>query len=50
MIALLDANMLIALFDAAHVDHQKAQALLSAHRSQGWTTCPLTENACIRIM
>jgi toxin-antitoxin system PIN domain toxin len=50
MIALLDANMLIALFDAAHVDHQKAHAWLSAHRSQGWATCPLTENACIRIM
>jgi predicted nucleic acid-binding protein len=32
MIALLDANMLIALFDAAHVDHQKAHAWLSAHR------------------
>lgn len=50
MIALLDVNMLIALFDAAHVDHLKAHAWLSANRSQGWATCPLTENACIRIM
>jgi hypothetical protein len=27
MIALLDAHMLIALFDAAHVDHQKSARL-----------------------
>jgi hypothetical protein len=50
MIALLDANVLIALFDAAHVEHQRAHAWLSANRSNGWATCPLTENACIRIM
>jgi toxin-antitoxin system PIN domain toxin len=50
MIGLLDANMLIALFDAAHVDHQRAHGWLSANRSNGWATCPLTENACIRVM
>jgi len=50
MIALLDANLLIALFDAAHVDHQRAHAWMSANRTHGWATCPLTENACIRIM
>jgi len=50
MIALLDANTLIALFDAAHVHHQLAHQWLSEHRSQGWATCPLTQNACIRII
>jgi len=50
MIALLDANMLIALFDAAHVHHLSAHQWLSRHRAQGWATCPLTQNACIRII
>ena len=50
MIALLDANMLIALFDSAHVHHQAAHQWLTAHRASGWATCPLTENACIRII
>ena len=50
MISLLDANMLIALFDAAHVHHSVAHQWLSANRAAGWATCPLTENACIRIV
>ena len=50
MIALLDANTLIALFDAAHVHHSVAHQWLKRHRAQGWATCPLTQNACIRIM
>jgi predicted nucleic acid-binding protein len=50
MISLLDANMLIALFDEAHVHHQAAHDWLLINRSTGWATCPLTENACIRIM
>jgi toxin-antitoxin system PIN domain toxin len=49
MIGLLDANVLIALFDAAHVHHADAQEWLAAHRAQGWATCPITQNACIRI-
>lgn len=50
MIALLDANVLIALFDAAHVNHKAAHAWLTANRSAGWATCPLTQNACIRVL
>lgn len=50
MIALLDANTLIALFDAAHVHHQTAHRWLAHHRADGWATCPLTQNACIRII
>ena len=50
MIALLDANVLIALFDAAHVHHELAQQWLTEHRSKGWATCPLTQSACIRIL
>ncbi len=50
MIALLDANMLIALFDAAHLQHQRAHQWLAQNRAHGWATCPLTQNACIRII
>ena len=50
MIALLDANLLIALFDPAHVNHALAHTWLSANRSSGWATCPLTQNACLRIL
>lgn len=50
MIALLDINMLIALFDAAHVHHKTAHAWMTKNRSLGWATCPITQNGCIRVM
>jgi uncharacterized protein len=48
--ALLDVNVLIALLDAAHIGHQKASAWLADHLGEGWASCPLTQNGCIRIM
>jgi uncharacterized protein len=50
VIALLDINMLIALFDAAHVHHGNAHAWLEKNQSLGWATCPITQNGCIRVM
>jgi len=50
MIALLDVNMLIALFDAAHVHHQAAHGWMAANRTQGWATCPVVQNGCLRVM
>lgn len=50
MSALLDVNFLIALFDAAHVHHRQAHSWLIEHRAEGWATCPLTENGCIRVL
>jgi len=50
MRALLDVNLLIALLDAAHIHHQKARAWLEANVEQGWASCPLTQNGCVRIM
>jgi len=50
MRALLDVNVLIALLDAAHVHHRKARAWLEANIEQGWASCPLTQNGCIRIL
>jgi toxin-antitoxin system PIN domain toxin len=48
--ALLDVNLLIALFDPDHVHHDAAHAWFGTHRSSGWATCPLTENGVVRIL
>lgn len=50
MIALLDINMLIALFDGAHVHHKSAHGWMAHNRSRGWATCPITQNGCVRVM
>ena len=50
MVALLDVNVLVALFDPDHVHHEAAHAWFAAHRDAGWATCPLTENGVIRIL
>lgn len=51
MIHLLDVNVLIALADANHPHHAVAlrffQTVVTVN---GWATCPLTENAFIRIL
>jgi len=48
--ALLDVNVLIALFDADHVHHEIAHDWFEDHRESGWATCPLTENGFVRIL
>jgi len=50
MRALLDVNVLIALLDAAHMHHASARTWLQANIEQGWASCPLTQNGCIRIL
>ena len=50
MRALLDVNVLIAMLDADHVHHARARDWLRSHASQGWASCPITQNGCIRIM
>ncbi len=49
-IALLDVNVLIALFDPDHVHHDLAHDWFEANRADGWATCPVTENAFLRIL
>lgn len=49
-VALLDVNVLVALFDSDHVHHEPAHVWFSANRHSGWATCPLTENALVRIL
>jgi toxin-antitoxin system PIN domain toxin len=50
MRALLDINVLIALHDRDHIHHERAGLWLEAHIAQGWASCPLTQNGCLRIM
>lgn len=50
MRALFDVNVLIALLDQAHPHHAAATAWLKTNISQGWASCPITQNGCIRIM
>jgi toxin-antitoxin system PIN domain toxin len=49
-VALLDVNVLIALFDPDHVHHDPAHDWFEDNRTAGWATCPLTENALVRIL
>jgi len=50
LIALLDVNVLIALFDPVHGHHQAAHDWFARNRAQGWATCPLTENGFVRVI
>jgi toxin-antitoxin system PIN domain toxin len=50
MIALLDVNVLVALFDPAHPDHDDAHRWFGHNRNRGWATCPITVNGCVRVL
>jgi uncharacterized protein len=49
-VALLDVNVMAALFDPDHVHHEAVHGWFAANRGSGWATCPLTENGLIRIL
>ena len=49
-VALLDVNVLIALLDRRHVHHEPAHGWFAAAKAHGWATCPLTQNAVLRIL
>lgn len=48
--ALLDVNVLVALFDAAHLHHEAAHRWLASQGRRPWASCPLTINGCIRVL
>ena len=50
MAALLDVNVLVALFDPMHAHHEAAHEWFAENRQLGWATCPLTENGMVRIL
>ena len=48
--SLLDVNVLVALFDAAHLNHDEAHDWFKAARGTASTTHPLTINVVVRIV
>jgi uncharacterized protein len=48
--ALLDVNVLIALLDSDHACHDIAIDWFVKQAREGWASCPITQNGCIRIM
>jgi toxin-antitoxin system PIN domain toxin len=50
MTFLLDVNVLIALIDPLHVQHNAAHDWFSARGRDSWATCPVTENGVLRIV
>ncbi|KGM34833.1 TA system VapC family ribonuclease toxin [Inquilinus limosus] len=50
MTFLFDVNVLIALIDPGHVQHDAAHDWFVARGRHAWATCPLTENGVLRIV
>jgi toxin-antitoxin system PIN domain toxin len=50
MRALLDINVLIALLDQDHSMHGQARGWFATKAGNGWASCPITQNGCVRIM
>ncbi len=47
---LLDVNVLIALVDTAHVQHEEAHTWFNRVGCHAFATCPMTENGLLRIV
>ena len=47
---LLDVNVLVALLDPTHVQHERAHDWFASHGQHAWATCPLTENGVLRVV
>jgi len=48
--ALLDVNVLLALLDSDHVDHERALDWLDGDIEGGWASCAITQNGFVRII
>lgn len=48
--ALLDVNILLALLDSDHVDHERARAWVNTEIEHGWASCAITQNGFVRII
>ena len=49
-VALLDVNLLVALFYDQHAHHDLAHDWFEDHKQFGWATCATTENGVVRIL
>lgn len=50
MLSLFDVNVLIALFDPAHIHHDRAHGWWKANKEHGWASCPITQNGFVRVV
>lgn len=50
MRALLDVNVLLALLDRDHVDHERARAWITGQIERGWASCAITQNGFVRVI
>jgi toxin-antitoxin system PIN domain toxin len=50
MRALLDVNVLLALLDRDHVDHERARVWITGEIEHGWASCAITQNGFVRII
>lgn len=48
--ALLDVNVLVALFDPGHVHHEPAHDWFADNAADGWATCPVTQAGFLRVL
>jgi uncharacterized protein len=48
--ALLDINVLLALLDSDHVDHDRARGWINDEIKYGWASCAITQNGFVRII
>lgn len=48
--ALLDVNVLLALFDRGHVHHRRAHEWVDDGVQDGWSSCAITQNGFLRII
>jgi len=48
--ALPDVNVLVALFDPAHPNHEDAHQWFGRRRKREWATCPTTIKGCVRVL
>ena len=47
--ALLDINVLLALLDSDHIEHERAHAWIDAEIDSGWASCAITQNGFVRV-
>ncbi|CAI8044583.1 Ribonuclease VapC44 [Geodia barretti] len=50
MLSLFDVNVLVALLDQNHGRHEIASNWFDTNSLDGWATCPITQNGCIRLL
>lgn len=49
-VALVDVNVLVALFDPDHVHHEAAHDWFAQEGRAAWATCPITEAGFVRVL